>query len=151
MKKTRNHIIMLKQASFHIHLLIVLITHHLINTLVNLLPSNTKPCGWKQTLSVFPLLFYCLMFYCPLPPNATCNLNQYASEPDRSSVSASWRMRAENADSTRLTGWPLAACGTSPNQPCYMPLIQMVNLSERDVTKGNEETWFRSRRKKNWL
>lgn len=73
---------MFKQSSLHTHLLTILITHRLINTLFNLLPSNTK-----------------LAVYCLLPQKAICNLNQDACEPDRIGIAAV----LEDADGTLLS------------------------------------------------
>lgn len=51
----------------------------------------------------FPAVLLLLAVYCPLPQKAFCNLNQDACEPDRSSVSACWRMRGKNADSAPIS------------------------------------------------
>lgn len=86
-RETRNHIIMLKQSPVHTHLLTILITHHLINTLFNLLPSNTELFGRVKQVLFFPFLFfYCAVFIACFLKKLFCNLNQDACGPDRSGL-----------------------------------------------------------------
>lgn len=86
-RETRNHIIMLKQSPVHTHLLTTLITHHLINTLFNLLPSNTELFGRVKQVLFFPFLFfYCAVFIACFLKKLFCNLNQDACGPDRSGL-----------------------------------------------------------------